>query len=184
MRLSRIATDQRGFSLLELLVALLILAFVALGIASLFSHAQLTNASGYDYAVLASEARRALEDLMATPFNDAALTDTAGTPRQLTTARRGFDIRYTVQDFQVLTWNQLTIHDKPIYILNSGGFYDHLVAHIQQMREEQFLYEEAEKRIRVIFCAVSCAAACVPMRRTTSSAVSKALAPPMRSDIE
>ncbi|PWB70884.1 MAG: hypothetical protein C3F15_13300 [Holophagae bacterium] len=108
MRLPRIATDERGFSLLELLVALLILAFVALGIASLFSHAQLTNASGYDYAVLASEARRALEDLLATPFNDAALVDTAGTPRQLTTARRGFDIRYTVQDFQVLTWNQLT----------------------------------------------------------------------------
>ena len=108
MRLPRIATDERGFSLLELLVALLILAFVALGIASLFSHAQLTNASGYDYAVLSSEARRALEDLLATPFNDAALIDTAGTPRQLTTARRGFDVRYTVQDFQVLTWNQLT----------------------------------------------------------------------------
>ena len=108
MRLPRIATDERGFSLLELLVALLILAFVALGIASLFSHAQLTNASGYDYAVLSSEARRALEDLLATPFNDAALIDTAGTPRQLTTARRGFDIQYTVQDFQVLTWNQLT----------------------------------------------------------------------------
>ena len=114
MRLPRIASDQRGFSLLELLVALLILAFVALGIASLFSHAQLTNASGYDYALLSSEARRALEDLLATPFGDAALVDTAGTPRQLTTARRGFDIRYTVQDFQVLTWNQLTTPPWPV----------------------------------------------------------------------
>ena len=114
MRLPRIASDQRGFSLLELLVALLILAFVALGIASLFSHAQLTNASGYDYALLSSEARRALEDLLATPFNDAALIDTAGTPRQLTTARRGFDIQYTVQDFQVLTWNQLTTPPWPV----------------------------------------------------------------------
>jgi len=114
MRLPRIASDQRGFSLLELLVALLILAFVALGIASLFSHAQLTNASGYDYALLSSEARRALEDLLATPFGDAALVDTAGTPRQLTTARRGFDIRYTVQDFEVDTWNDLTTPPWPV----------------------------------------------------------------------
>jgi len=114
MRLPRCAADERGFSLLELLVALLILAFVALGIASLFSHAQLTNASGYDYAVLSSEARRALEDLLATPFTDAALADTAGLTRQLTTARRGFDVRYTVQDFQVLTWNQITTPPWPV----------------------------------------------------------------------
>ncbi|MEO7922078.1 MAG: TIGR00730 family Rossman fold protein [Chitinophagaceae bacterium] len=52
--------------------------------------------------------------------------------------------------FEIVTWNQLTIHDKDIYILNSGGFYDHLIRHIQHMREEKFLYEEAEKRITVI----------------------------------
>jgi uncharacterized protein (TIGR00730 family) len=52
--------------------------------------------------------------------------------------------------FEIVTWNQLTIHDKQIYILNSGGFYNHLIQHIQMMREEQFLYEEAEKRITII----------------------------------
>ena len=95
---------EQGFSLLELLVALLILAFVALGIASLFNHAQITNASGFDYAVLASEARRTLEALQALPFNDAALTDTAGLPRQWTQSNQGFDVRYTIQDFDVSTW--------------------------------------------------------------------------------
>ena len=52
--------------------------------------------------------------------------------------------------FEMVTWNQLSIHDKRIFILNSGGFYHHLLAHIQQMTDEKFLYEEAQKRLRVI----------------------------------
>jgi uncharacterized protein (TIGR00730 family) len=52
--------------------------------------------------------------------------------------------------FEMVTWNQLSIHDKMIFILNSGGFYNHLIAHIQQMQEESFLYEEAQKRIIII----------------------------------
>ena len=52
--------------------------------------------------------------------------------------------------FEIITWNQLTIHDKQIFILNSGGFYHHLLQHIQLMREEGFLYEEAIKRIVII----------------------------------
>lgn len=52
--------------------------------------------------------------------------------------------------FEMLTWNQLSIHDKEIYILNSGGFYDHLVAHIRKMQEENFLYEIAARRITVL----------------------------------
>jgi uncharacterized protein (TIGR00730 family) len=52
--------------------------------------------------------------------------------------------------FEMVTWNQLSIHDKQIFILNSGGFYNHLLAHIQQMTEEKFLYEAAQKRLTVI----------------------------------
>ncbi|MES1214073.1 MAG: TIGR00730 family Rossman fold protein [Bacteroidota bacterium] len=52
--------------------------------------------------------------------------------------------------FEILTWNQLSIHDKKIFILNSGGFYDHLIQHIQHVQEQQFLYEKAEKRFHVL----------------------------------
>ena len=52
--------------------------------------------------------------------------------------------------FEMLTWNQLSIHDKQIFILNSGGFYDHLILHIEQMKAEHFLYEIAEQRVTVI----------------------------------
>jgi uncharacterized protein (TIGR00730 family) len=52
--------------------------------------------------------------------------------------------------FEIVTWNQLSIHDKQIFILNSGGFYDHLIQHIQLMRKEQFLYEHADKSITIL----------------------------------
>ena len=52
--------------------------------------------------------------------------------------------------FEMVTWNQLSIHDKMIFILNSGGFYNHLIAHIRQMQQEGFLYEEAQKRVIII----------------------------------
>ena len=52
--------------------------------------------------------------------------------------------------FEMITWNQLSIHDKMIFILNSGGFYNHLIAHISQMQQEGFLYEEAQKRVIII----------------------------------
>jgi hypothetical protein len=52
--------------------------------------------------------------------------------------------------FEMLTWNQLSIHDKQIIILNSAGFYDHLIAHLRKMEEEGFLYHGLMKRITII----------------------------------
>jgi uncharacterized protein (TIGR00730 family) len=53
--------------------------------------------------------------------------------------------------FEMLTWNQLKIHDKKIYILNSGGFYDHLLKHLRLLHKEGFLYEPLEERLS--FCS-------------------------------
>lgn len=52
--------------------------------------------------------------------------------------------------FEMLTWNQLSIHDKQIFILNTNGFYDHLLNHILHMQRERFLYENPEQRITVL----------------------------------
>ena len=38
--------------------------------------------------------------------------------------------------FEILTWRQLQLHHKPIYIFNPNGFYDHLIEHIKKMSEE------------------------------------------------
>lgn len=52
--------------------------------------------------------------------------------------------------FEMLTWNQLKIHDKKIYLLNSDGFYNHLILHLKMLQKEGFLYEGLEERL--IFC--------------------------------
>lgn len=52
--------------------------------------------------------------------------------------------------FEMLTWNTLNIHDKKIFLLNSNGFYNHLMAHMQQMFDSNFLYEEPGHRITVV----------------------------------
>jgi uncharacterized protein (TIGR00730 family) len=46
----------------------------------------------------------------------------------------------TMDEFhEILTWRQLRIHDKPIGLLNSDGYYDHLLALYARMREEHFI---------------------------------------------
>ena len=52
--------------------------------------------------------------------------------------------------FEILTWNQLSIHNKPIYILNTAGFYDFLLAHIKKMIAENFLYTSMEDAFTIV----------------------------------
>ena len=52
--------------------------------------------------------------------------------------------------FEMLTWNQLNIHNKKIFVLNTAGFYDHLLAHAKIMAQENFLYDSVEDRLTVI----------------------------------
>lgn len=52
--------------------------------------------------------------------------------------------------FETLTWNQLSIHDKKIFIMNSGGFYNHLLAHMKLLSDEGFLYGELEEKFVVL----------------------------------
>ena len=52
--------------------------------------------------------------------------------------------------FEILTWNQLSIHNKLIFLLNTAGFYDHLIAHTVMMQQEGFLYDTPETRMIIV----------------------------------
>ncbi len=52
--------------------------------------------------------------------------------------------------FEMLTWNQLSIHDKQIFILNTDGFYDGLLKHMNKMSVEGFLYNHLKENFTVV----------------------------------
>jgi uncharacterized protein (TIGR00730 family) len=40
---------------------------------------------------------------------------------------------------EIITWAQLKYHTKPMYILNEGGYFNHLLEHFRQCQREGFL---------------------------------------------
>ncbi len=51
--------------------------------------------------------------------------------------------------FEALTWRQLGIHDKPVGILNAGGYYDSLLALLDRMFEEGLLPPDSRSALVV-----------------------------------
>jgi uncharacterized protein (TIGR00730 family) len=52
--------------------------------------------------------------------------------------------------FETLTWNQLSIHDKKVFILNTAGFYNHLLQHLQFLNEQGFLWNELDGLLTIL----------------------------------
>lgn len=51
--------------------------------------------------------------------------------------------------FEMLTWNNLNIHQKKVIILNWEGFYTPLIALLDHMYTEGFMYDDWSNRITV-----------------------------------
>ena len=51
--------------------------------------------------------------------------------------------------FEILTWNQLSIHNKNIFILNTDGFYSDLIGHMKRLEKNGFLYHPVSESFTV-----------------------------------
>jgi hypothetical protein len=51
--------------------------------------------------------------------------------------------------FELITWTQIGLHSKPIAILNTAGYYDSLLAFIDQMVEEGFVRPEHRQALLI-----------------------------------
>jgi Tfp pilus assembly protein PilV len=98
----RDTADQHGFSMLEAVIALLLMMIIALGSASLFSFSIYNNSGGSDRATSLAIAQQAVELLRSAQFNstttDASLN--GGTTVQAGVVRDGrtFTITRTIDD--------------------------------------------------------------------------------------
>lgn len=51
--------------------------------------------------------------------------------------------------FEMITWGQLGLHQKPVGLLNINGFYDHLIAFVQNMVDAGLLKKENQEMLLV-----------------------------------
>lgn len=51
--------------------------------------------------------------------------------------------------FEILTWQQLDIHQKPVILLNIAGFFNPLLAYLDHIVKEGFVSDKARALIRV-----------------------------------
>ena len=52
--------------------------------------------------------------------------------------------------FEILTWRQLSLHEKPIYLLNIDGFYDGIITHIKSMHRMGFISKADISLVKIV----------------------------------
>jgi prepilin-type N-terminal cleavage/methylation domain-containing protein len=116
MKRVRFPRAHGGFSLIEVLVALFILAIVLLGVAPLFLEGMRSNASAFDYTTAASLVREKLEELKQRPKDDPDLSVAAIHQETVTVMSAGqaqFTRRWTCLNY-VLAANGRPDYANPI----------------------------------------------------------------------
>jgi prepilin-type N-terminal cleavage/methylation domain-containing protein len=97
-------TSEKGFTLIETAIAMVVMAIVGLGVASVFFYAASNTANAADREMAAAVAQQRIEQLRNVAFADAILTATAvsGTTTTVTRGGRIYSIVTTIADSNVV----------------------------------------------------------------------------------
>jgi len=104
---SKPVTNESGFTLLETVISMVLLAIIGLGIASLFAYAASTTSNAGDREMATAVAQQRMEQLRSVPFTDSSLaaTQTSGTTTSVTRLGRQYDVVTTISDTSVVDSN-------------------------------------------------------------------------------
>ena len=112
-------STQRGFTLLEAAIALVILMVISLGVASLFTYAIQANTTADDRELAMTIAQKRMEWMRTIPFTTQtrslafsfpngglAATATAGVNETVTNAGRSYDVNTLIEDLNAVPSGQ------------------------------------------------------------------------------
>jgi hypothetical protein len=54
------------------------------------------------------------------------------------------------ETLEMITWRQLSMHDKPIVLVNNAGYWDPFLRLIDHIVKEGFLHQKADKLFQVV----------------------------------
>ena len=106
--------NERGFTLIETSIALVVMMVVALSMSSLFMYSFQNNVGGNDRVLAMAVAQRQLEQLRSVNFNDATLAVGTTTLPTVTEGNRSYSVVRTITD--ETNWNATLKHLKKISI--------------------------------------------------------------------
>ncbi len=96
--------DDKGFTLIETAIAMVVMAIVGLGVASVFFYAASNTTNAADREMAMAVAQQQIEQLRSAAFTDAAMnaTSTSGITTTVTRAGRTYSITTTITDSAII----------------------------------------------------------------------------------
>jgi Tfp pilus assembly protein PilV len=114
----RTTNSEKGFTLIETCVSLVVLMIVGVGVAGAFVYAVSSNNGTGDRTAALAIAQRAMEKLRASDFTDSSLNSTAGntTTQSVSVNNHNYTISTTIADTVVsgkITLKKITVQVSP-----------------------------------------------------------------------
>jgi Tfp pilus assembly protein PilV len=108
--------SEAGFTLLETVISMVLVAIVGLGIASLFAYAASSTANAADREMATAVAQQRMEQLKSVAFTDATLnaTSSAGVTTTVTRLGRVYSVNTNISENSPATLKTITIRVTPV----------------------------------------------------------------------
>ena len=108
--------SEAGFTLLETVISMVLMAIVGLGIASLFAYAASSTANAADREMATAVAQQRMEQLKSVAFTDTTLnaTSSAGVTTTVTRLGREYSVNTNISNNSTATLKTITIKVIPV----------------------------------------------------------------------